>query len=437
MIKELMSSEDVEQALAEYKAEIKLPAELVDEHKQLVSEREGFKSYWDEAKTRNPNVLQVDLDEFNRRNDALEAKDAAFRGKVAPFIKAVKNERILGLQRALGKAQPGFSFGSAAGGEGKAFRSLSEALTASEEFKSFQKGATSNSVAKFDLSDLDVKALFSTTAGFTPPADRGPSVVEKPRRRAVIADYIPTIPTVDKFIVWMLQTVFTNNAAAVAEGAVKPESAVQWDEVKDQLEKVAHWIPVTTEVLRYNPRVAALLDGEMLTMLRLKAEELMISGTGVSPQLKGFLTRPGLAVYAKQAGENNADALYMSMAQVRNDAYAEPGVVFLHPDNFTPIALMKNTQGDYIYGNPAQGGPQTVWGKPVEQTKAMPVGNALTGDFDMYSELYVSGDASVEVGYVNDDFVRNRRVMLAEIFLALVIKRASAFSNTQDLDPQP
>jgi HK97 family phage major capsid protein len=94
---------------------------------------------------------------------------------------------------------------------------------------------------------------------------------------------------------------------------------------------------------------------------------------------------------------------------------------------------MKNTQGSYIYGNPSQGGPQSLWGKPVEQTKAIPAANALTGDFEMYSELYLSGDMNVEIGYVNDDFIKNRRVALAEMFALLLIKRASAFSNTQNL----
>jgi HK97 family phage major capsid protein len=97
------------------------------------------------------------------------------------------------------------------------------------------------------------------------------------------------VTTTEQFIVWMLQTVYTNNAAAVAEGALKPESAVRWDEVKDQLEKIAHWIPLTTEVLKYNPRLMQLLDNEMIGMLRLKLEELMVTGHGRLAAAQGLL----------------------------------------------------------------------------------------------------------------------------------------------------
>jgi HK97 family phage major capsid protein len=427
-----MTREEIEQAIAEYKSDLALPAHLIEKHKALNEVRTGFKAWWDSKKTANPDVLKLEIPEFERRNGELEAKDTEFRNEVTPFIKAAKNERLLKLSAAMGRPVNSWSFGEGQTGEGA--KSLVEALNGNDEFKSFRETGSNSAQLRVNLKGLDVKTLFSTTAGFAPPANRGDMIVEAPRRRPVIADYIPQTPTDLQFIVWMLQTVFTNAAAPVAQAGAKPESALAWTEQKDQLEKIAHYIPITMEVLKYNPRLAQLLDSEMMTMLRLIAEVQIVSGTGTSPQLKGFLTRPGLSVYVRDEEENNADAIYKSMAQVRNDAYAEPGVVFINPDNMTPIALMKNTQGDYIYGNPSQGGPQSIWGKPAVQTKAIPATNSLTGDFEMYSELFLGGEMNVEFGYINDDFIKNRRVALAELFLLLIVKRASAFSNAQGLE---
>jgi hypothetical protein len=180
-----LSAEEIERAIAEHKAPITLPAALQEQQKQLVTLREGFKSYWDGAKTADPNKLNVDLDEFNRRNDELDAADEKYRTAVTPYIKAAKNEKLLGLQRAMGAPKDEWSFGGGDAGEGS--KSLASALVEDESFKSFRQSAGGSGQATFNLKNIDVKALLSTTAGYAPPATRGDIIVEMPRRRPTIA----------------------------------------------------------------------------------------------------------------------------------------------------------------------------------------------------------------------------------------------------------
>lgn len=434
---ELLTTEAVQEAIAELKSDFSMSPTVAGLHNDLTQKREAFKTWYDANKTTDPTVTKMDRAEFDRRDAELIAADTAFREAITPDIKAQKNARYLRLAQAVGAPVKAWSFGNGKEGEigeGGGFKSLSAALFDHDEFKSFQKSAGASDTRKFNLSGLlDIKTLFTTVAGMTPPADRGSHVVDLPRRKPAVQDLLPTITSSSQFIVWMLQTVWNNAAAAVAEGAAKPESAVRWDEQKDQLLKVATYIPITSEALKFNAQLRNTLDNTLINMVRLAAEQYIVSGTGVAPQIKGFMTRPGLSVYVKAAGDNNADAIYKSMAQVRNDAFAEPEAVIINPANVIPITLLKNANGDYIYGNPASAGPQTVWGKPMLQTKAMDVGNALTGDFTMYSEYYISEEVGVEVGLINDQFIKNARTLLAEIYHALVVTRPSAFSNTQGL----
>src|SRR5262245_59521453 len=68
-------------------------------------------------------------------------------------------------------------------------------------------------------------------------------------RRLVVADLMASGTAESNSIVYMVETVFTNAAAPVAEAAAKPESALVFDQKTDPVSKIAHWIPATEEIL--------------------------------------------------------------------------------------------------------------------------------------------------------------------------------------------
>ena len=78
------------------------------------------------------------------------------------------------------------------------------------------------------------------------------------------------------------QLAVTRGAAAVAEGATKPESVATWIERTLKIEKVADSIPVTKESLQDIFFIESEIRRLLQTNLSLKIDDLLYDGTGVS-----------------------------------------------------------------------------------------------------------------------------------------------------------
>src|SRR5215207_7009584 len=91
----------------------------------------------------------------------------------------------------------------------------------------------------------------------------------------------------------------------------------------------------------------------------------------------------------------------------------------MHPSDWTRITLMKASDGTYLMGPPGSAIEQRLWSIPVVTTTAIAQDTFLLGNFRAAATLYDRWTARVEVGTVNDDFVRNLLTVLAEERVAL------------------
>jgi HK97 family phage major capsid protein len=308
-------------------------------------------------------------------------------------------------------------------------------FTASKAYKSvgFHNDMTQYAVT---LDDFDftkyIKTTLTTTAGYAPVNARGPSVVDFAARRPVVGDLVPTDSTNVSIVKFMQEGTPTNAAAGVSENAAKPESALSWTEVTVPVEVIAHYIPVTNQQLDDVPGMEGLINRRMSQLLLLTEENYLLSGTGTPPQVTGFLVKAGTNTQALGA-DTNLDCIYKGMQAVRVVGYAEPTGVVLHPNNFATIRLAKTTTGEYIYGDPSVAGPETVFGKPVIQTTAMTAGTGLVGDFVGYSHISRRMGVTIIVGMINDDMIKNKKTILAEMRESLEIYRPAAFTKCTGL----
>lgn len=312
--------------------------------------------------------------------------------------------------------------GKGADGSKPQTKSVGELFTESDGFKNQERGRDIN----VSLKGLNLKTTMSTSAGYAPQSVRTGKEVDYAVRRPVVADLIPQTQHDEAAVKYMEETTFTNNADTVAEGGTIPESAMAWTERVLAMFKIATFLPVTEEQLKFVPQARSLVDNRLMLFLKLAEEIKLLTGTGTT-DIDGFLHKSGVQSQAKGA-DPTPDAIYKGITLVRATGFAEPSGFVMHPNDWQDIRLLRTTDGIYIWGSPADAGPERIWGLNGVITTAETEGTGLVGDFELYSELFRSGNVDIKVSDSHsDNFVKGILAIKAVEYATLAIYRPSAF----------
>lgn len=410
----------------------------------MVKKTDEMQRFWAERKEGDRfNMTEAEREAVVKANDAMKAAKDHFdklRQDNGIYDSVMKShEEMLRLQNTPVGGVP-----YPTGGDGlfaKAFtkKSLGELFTDSPEYKALKREDGTIPVTAqtgADVKDITltgaikaaaIKAPLTNSAGFPPPFAPDTRVVPFAVRRPVVADLIPSFDTNYSAIHYVEETTFTNSATGVAEGASKPASGLGLTRRTASVEVIAHYINVTNQQLEDVPQVRALIDDRLTFMLQLAEENELLNGSGTSPDLVGFYNKSGVNTQALGA-DNAPNAIMKGFTKIRTVGFAEPSGVIFHPTDWQNIRLLQTTIGSYIWGDPSEAGPERIWGVPVIQTVAATLGQPIAGDFRLFSQIARRMGIRVEVGLVNDDFIKNQQTLRAEERLSLLIYRASAFT---------
>lgn len=256
--------------------------------------------------------------------------------------------------------------------------------------------------------------------------------------RLTIRDVLNTSRTGSNAVRFTRITDYTRAAAAVAASAQKPEAALTMDAVTEPVRKVAVWTPVEDEQLADLPQLSGIINDELLFDVNHAVEELVMYGSGVGEEFDGLLTGSNVPTFSRDTTGTLIDIVRRMITDVRLANY-EATAVLVHPLEWETIVLEKGSDNRYVWVVVTEGNVQRLWGVPVVETKAVEDNagvsteerNILVGDFRRGATLWDREDAAISVGWINDQFIRNQRTILAEWRGAFGIKRPNAFTKYQ------
>jgi HK97 family phage major capsid protein len=330
-------------------------------------------------------------------------------------------------------------------------RSLGAKFADSAELKDFRQNPHGTSKKFHTESILHEKALiFSGTASASTLL---PQVMPGIRRGlepiSAVRQALGSGRTSSDSVVVLQELVFTNAAAEVDESiavddasAVKPESAITFEEVAHPVRIVAHWIPITRQMLEDLPMMESYVEGRLRDGLERRVSAQLINGNGTAPNISGLLDQTGLTVAdaayfagapVNDAGTDNENLNRIRRAKrlVRTTGLATPTFILANPADTEDWDTITTTTGEYLVGDPSPGASVArLWGLPVLEDENIAAGTVIVGD-GTQAAVIDRNDAAIYMADQHADFfIRNIFVMLAEVRLTLVVFRPAAFVVT-------
>jgi HK97 family phage major capsid protein len=265
--------------------------------------------------------------------------------------------------------------------------------------------------------------------------DNRPGLVPLLFARPVVADLVAPGSTTSNLVQYMKEKTFTNAADTVLEGADKPESTLIFEMASAAVRKIAHWIPVTEEMLDDAAQTQSVVDARLQLGIALTEEDQLLNGSGVAPDLLGFNKLPGLAptvsVTTGVGAVSAMDAIFMQISAIATTAFLMPDGFVMNPADWMPIVLSKDNTGRYLGAGPfASAQAPSLWGITGVVTPAQTAGLGLVGAFRQASQIFRRSGVSIEASNSHADFfIKNLVAIRGEERLALAVYREGAFGK--------
>jgi HK97 family phage major capsid protein len=316
-----------------------------------------------------------------------------------------------------------------------------------------------------------------------------PQIVDLRFYENIIASLIPSYATDSPVVTYVREASWTNNSAAVNEGATKPTSTHSFQRYTEQVGKIANLERVTDELIQDASLVWSLIQQRLVMGVQREEEVQLLAGAGY-PGVNGILNRsagftapqtvtaltnlavptagtPGLGATNATVssvtpgrqivgGDGNvassggvaptglgiAEGILQALTDIRVQHFFEPDAIVMNPQDYLTVRLSKDLNNQYYGGsmfgrdygwNQSEGTPQAVsvfglWGKKVVATPAMPQGLVLVGDFAGWNRVLRRGGLRVDMTNTNGtDFEQNLWTARAEERLGLMVERPELF----------
>jgi HK97 family phage major capsid protein len=307
------------------------------------------------------------------------------------------------------------------------------------------RGATPNLNGLVALTNDEVKqyrSLIETKSAETKAAPVfGTDVIAPNRVDRLVQDLRPDVltlrdvlnvsPTSSPVIDYIAEVSYTEAAAIVSEGAAKPPASTVYEKRRANTVVIAVYIPATEQQLSDAPALINRINNRLLWDVH-KAEEQQIGyGVGTGENFTGFFDGTNVDEMREESGDTLLDIFRRGMTDVLTSGY-NPDFGWLHPEDWETMELAKGSDGHYVWAIIRDVLGPRLWGTRVVQgvgtrKRGTTTTNMLVGDGRLGATLYDQMQATIKIGWINDQFIKNTRTILAEERVAFALEAPLAF----------
>lgn len=414
----------IETGIAE--AEAKLP----DLEKQL----DGAKGAW-----ANLEDLALDSPEFK------EAQEARGRlGAVQDEITNLRNAQVATLKLlnkkpenrlSVADRQPSGDHSDPRGGfdpsavlDDESLEALADLVGTTHRFGSIE---LSGEIVSRD--EFAVAITSPDVGGMIQPDHRG--MVEPVQPPLSLLNLLSWGKTTSNSVPYVATTGIIDGAVEINEGQVPPELELSFEDRDAKVKTIAGFLIAQRDTMDDADRLDSLIRSQIPNAIRRRLENQAANGDGLGPNLLGIRRQAGIQSVEATAEQNALDVMLRAVTLIYLRGHIANGHA-LYPVDMESIRMMRDTNGNYMFGHPSQVGPVTAWGVPMVPVIAVPSGRPLTGDFSKAEVTVRSGTSVRFADQHNGTFLERRLTALGETRLALPVHYPDAFVDG-DVTPGP
>jgi len=172
----------------------------------------------------------------------------------------------------------------------------------------------------------------------------------------------PSQPTEAAACDYVRVSAFVNNASPQVEASVKGQSDLTLTSVSAQVRTIAAWCPISKQIFSDLAGLSETVNGHLMYGLKLIEEAQLISGDNTGENLHGLIPQAtAFNASLLPASYNRLDVIATAIRQAERSDYGVD-VIILNTDDFWAMALTKDSQSRYLFGDPSAANVLTLWG---------------------------------------------------------------------------
>ena len=259
-----------------------------------------------------------------------------------------------------------------------------------------------------------------------------------PKRRTAFSTFASTLQEVPavgsvSYKQRSTQTGMPETWGGVKDGSSETKAQVLYS-YKDAVankETIAGYVPISKDTLWDYDELLGIIENDLLIDLDETTDAKYWSGSN-NTGIVGIKNTTGIQTFSEAMGGLYFDAIRMMRTKVMRNARRIPTHVCISPEVKQAIDLYKTETGLY-----QSLGDNVYWGMQVVED--MNADGILVYDSFAATRRAIHGGTTVEIGYYNDQFIKNELSVLGEHTKALQVRYPDAFcyASQAALDKKP